>query len=411
MRRIARFSLLALTAALILPATATPALAAYPGENGLIVYVSNGGLYTTPAMSWNIDGEYLADGFEPSWSPDGQRIVFTRDGGVWVMNANATGQTRLTPGSGDSPSWSGDGTRIVYTAFDGLHVMDADGTDASFVHADAAAEDPAWSPVSNQIAFSALREGNREIVRVNADGTGELRLTTLAGADIDPDWSPDGLKIAFSSSWDGDAEIHTINPDGTGLRNLTDDSSGDFKPAWSPDGTEIAFTRGGQVYRMFADGTSQRIVIEYYGASRSSPDWQPAAEEVVREFFPPNTHVTRPRNGLSYYQANLRSITGTTNDIGEHGVEFGQVALRRVFTNGTCANWNGSKFVMASCKARLWNTAVGAPGWTYSISKLLTRSRGTNVKHYVVLARGIDRGGNIETNFVDGRNRNSFEVI
>jgi hypothetical protein len=49
--------------------------------------------------------------------------------------------------------------------------------------------------------------------------------------------------------------------------------------------------------------------------------------------------------------------------------------------------------------------------WTYTLPRVLTRSTGTTVKHYVVLSRATDNEGNLETAFNDGRNRSRFEVI
>ena len=74
---------------------------------------------------------------EPSWSPDGKRIIFVsyQDDGtreIYVMDANGENQQRLTnTGNNWLPSWSPDGKRIVFTSMrDGnaeIYVMDTDG--------------------------------------------------------------------------------------------------------------------------------------------------------------------------------------------------------------------------------------------------------------------------------------------
>jgi len=58
---------------------------------------------------------------EPSWSPDGTRIAFTRLVGssleVFVMKADGSGQRALTHGSPNhlDPAWSPDGKTIAYS--------------------------------------------------------------------------------------------------------------------------------------------------------------------------------------------------------------------------------------------------------------------------------------------------------
>ncbi len=56
--------------------------------------------------------------------------------------------------------------------------------------------------------FTSNRDGNEEIYVMNADGTGQTRLTSVAGRDNSPFFSPNGSRIVFSSTRDGDEEIY-----------------------------------------------------------------------------------------------------------------------------------------------------------------------------------------------------------
>ena len=56
---------------------------------------------------------------EPDWAPDGSQILFSRDslldGGIWVTNADGSGERQLFAGRATAPSWAPDGTRFLMT--------------------------------------------------------------------------------------------------------------------------------------------------------------------------------------------------------------------------------------------------------------------------------------------------------
>ncbi len=99
-----------------------------------------------------------------SWSPDGGRIVFVSErdlttpvafselghGEVYVMNADGSNIARLTDNSDPDvfPSWSPDGQQILFMRSTqgptGIYVMDADGMNQRRL---TGGDGPAWSPV------------------------------------------------------------------------------------------------------------------------------------------------------------------------------------------------------------------------------------------------------------------------
>ncbi len=204
------------------------------------------------------------DDAAPAWSPDGTRIALTSnwDGSpeIYVMNVedafqsmDGSGQTRLV--EGNWPTWSPDGMRIAFTHYDrwpeqDIYVMNVDGSGQRPLTNTKAASEAAWSPDSTRIAFvsgdyskpDVPASWNEEIYVMNADGSGQIRLTNIPGNDHwPPAWSPDSTRIAFTS--DGaqcgsngscNADIYVMNADGTGLTRLTNDPAYDGFPAWQP---------------------------------------------------------------------------------------------------------------------------------------------------------------------------------
>ena len=82
----------------------------------------------------------------------------------------------------------------------------------------------------DDIAFVSSRDGDYAIYLMEADGSGQERLTdergdtsTAEGVQFqtDPAWSPDGTRIAFASAREGSFDIYVMNADGTGTTRLT----------------------------------------------------------------------------------------------------------------------------------------------------------------------------------------------
>src|SRR5438093_13303284 len=80
--------------------------AAFPGQNGRIVFDRYVGASTyADIIKVKPDGSDAIkltrhspsnDDYQPACSPDGQKITWTRDGDIWIMNDDGTGQRRLT---------------------------------------------------------------------------------------------------------------------------------------------------------------------------------------------------------------------------------------------------------------------------------------------------------------------------
>jgi Tol biopolymer transport system component len=86
----------------------------------------------------------------------------------------------------------------------------------------------------NSIVFVSDRDGNKEIYRMDADGSDFARLTDNIGDDSSPRWSHDKTRISFLSSSGVSDHLYTIKPDGSDMLNLTPGTTGVSQCEWSP---------------------------------------------------------------------------------------------------------------------------------------------------------------------------------
>jgi Tol biopolymer transport system component len=166
---------------------------------------------------------------------------------------------------------------------DEVYRINADGTGLQNLTRNPADDSsPAWSPDGAQIAFVPYRDGNQEIYRMQADGSSQANLTCQPGDDKNPAWSPDGRKIAFLSNRDGNWEVYVMNTDGSGQTNLSHSLGDERGLAWSPDGQRIVFADGLGLRIVSLDGTEDVSLVNGEGHFWYwSPAWSPDGSRIA----------------------------------------------------------------------------------------------------------------------------------
>ncbi|MEK7433404.1 MAG: DUF5050 domain-containing protein [Cyanobacteriota bacterium] len=148
-------------------------------------------------------------------------------------------------------------------------------------------DDPVISPDGNQIVYVSYRKLNGtqgDIYLINSDGSGEKQLTTEA-QNSDASWSPDGSKIAFHSTRNGlSQEVFIMNADGSNQTQLTTTPSGKWsgRPSWSPDGSKIAFStnKDGEI-SIYTINIDKSKLSKIVGNDAWSPTFSPDGSKIA----------------------------------------------------------------------------------------------------------------------------------
>jgi dipeptidyl aminopeptidase/acylaminoacyl peptidase len=211
----------------------------------------------------------LAEGDLPEISPKGDRVLYQRQGGIYVVPIDGAKPGKLlftARGSSSQAQWSPDGGRVAFVSGRGTHsyvgLYTDDKTPILWISPSIARDSsPRWSPDGTQIAFLrqaapggepgsqlnpepspwSIRVGNAttgESKQIWASGKGRRDSLPSTHGQANLHWAAKG-RIVFLSYADGWPHLYSVPQDGGTALQLTKGAYMNEYVSLSPDGTYL----------------------------------------------------------------------------------------------------------------------------------------------------------------------------
>jgi Tol biopolymer transport system component len=226
-----------------------------------------------------------------AWDREGRRFALTALSGgdpvLILMDVRGEGEPVEVPldgiGEAYNPSWSPDGTRIVFSALKGglsdLFIYSLETGKVERLTADAFADlHPAWSPDGRTIALATDRSTSSvEELRFGALRIGLLDLATgiirpaapdtSPAKQVSPQWAPDGRSIYFVSDRSGISNVLRLDFDRGEAAQVTAVAGGITGITPSSPALAVSADAGTLAFSVYQDG---RYEIQTLSAERAA---------------------------------------------------------------------------------------------------------------------------------------------
>jgi len=164
--------------------------------------------------------------YHPAWSPRGDEIAFMGvlhgQADIYAYNLKSKKLRKITddPFSNVEPSWSPDGSKLVFASDRNDFLYDVD----------------------ENFRPEILDIKDYDVFEINADGTGLKKLVDSPFVDRSPIYSPAGDYIVFTSDRSGVTNIYLQKQGEEDQWPITNVITGAFLPTWGGSANRLAFT-------------------------------------------------------------------------------------------------------------------------------------------------------------------------
>ena len=298
-------------------------------SNGLLVYEPGSKTLGNDLYWFDRSGNSVGKAGERAFykgagriSPDGKRLAVAMgdpQADIWVVDLGRGSRTRLTFGGAThlEPSWSADGQRVIYTRQNGTSVVagttirsrlaNGGGQEQTLLEATPTAPNTFLSPqfsADGKYVVYTLQSGPSGISIWAMPLAGEKKPFVVVQSPVAPGrivqyrLSPDGRWLAYTSTESGREEVYVTHfPSGQGRWQVS--QTGGTFPAWRGDSKEIWFAGTDLTLRVGAvNPKSEEFEMEpvraLFQITYTSPvgtpfDVSPDGQRVILSTFPENT--------------------------------------------------------------------------------------------------------------------------